>query len=153
PSIWVSETDKGILVVNPTDKSKQVKLLWRTPIFYALTNATVRPVSLLPLLQEVNLTLNPYDWAFLKPIADLSPPVEVTTDLVELHGLKMRIGDASGKKVTVRFWLPSKVKRLRVFIESGEMKQKREILPDQWSRFVLEEVPAPATLTVQPETK
>jgi len=153
PSIWVSEMDKGILVINPTDTPQQVKLFWRTPIFYALTNATVRPASFLPLVQEINLTLAPHDWAFLKPIADLSPPVEVTADASELQGLKMKTGAASGGKVTVRFWMPSNVKQLQVFVESEEAKQKREIVPDQWGRFVLEDVPTPATITAQPINK
>ncbi|MCS7186739.1 MAG: hypothetical protein N3B10_01880 [Armatimonadetes bacterium] len=153
PSVWLSETDRGILVINPTDSPQQVRFLWRTPIFYALTNATVRPTSSLPLAQEVSLTLNPHDWAFLKPIADLSPPVEVTTDASELHGLKVRIGSLSARKVTVRFWLPSEVRQLQVSIESEGAKQKRELSPDQWGRFVLEDVPTPATLTVQPIIK
>lgn len=153
PSVWVSETDKGILVVNPTNEPQQVKLLWRTPIFYALTNATARPASFLPLVQEVNLTLNPHDWAFLRLIADLSPPVEVTTDASELQGLKMKIGAASEGKVTIRFWMPSEVKRLRVFIEGEGVKQEREIYPDQWGRFVLDNVLTPATVTAKPITK
>ncbi|MFN3421854.1 MAG: hypothetical protein ACK40X_09050 [Armatimonadota bacterium] len=153
PSVWVSETDRGILVVNPTDEPRQVKLLWRTPIFYALTNATVRPASFLPLVQEVNLTLNPHDWAFLRPVADLSPPVEVTTDASELQGLKMKLGSAPNGKVTVRFWMPSEVKRLRALIEGEGAKQEREIFPDQWGRFVLDNVLTPTTVTVQPITK
>lgn len=153
PSVWLSETDKGILVINPTDTPQQVKLLWRTPIFYALTNATVQPASLLPLVQEVSLSLNPHDWAFLKPIAELSPPVEVTAEASELRGLKMKIGAASGGKVTVRFWMPSNVKQLQVFVESEGAKQKRELHPDQWGRFVLEDIPTPATITTQPINK
>ncbi|MFN4179012.1 MAG: hypothetical protein ACK4I8_01760, partial [Armatimonadota bacterium] len=153
PSVWVSETDRGILVVNPTDEPQQVRLLWRTPIFYALTNATVRLASFLPLVQEINLTLAPHDWTFLKPVADLSPPVEVTTDASELQELKMKLGAAQNGKVTVRFWMPSEVKRLHVLIESEGAKQKREIYPDQWGRFVLDNVLTPATIVVQPITK
>jgi len=151
PSVWVSETSKGILVINPTDTQQQVRLLWRTPVFYALTNATVRPVSFLPLVQEINLTLKANDWEFLKPIADLSPPTEVTVEASDLKGLKVKLGAAREGKVTVRFWMPPGVKRLQVSVESEVSSQKREtVSPDRWGRFVIEDVPAPATLTVQP---
>jgi len=137
------------LVINPTDAPQPIRLLWRTPIFYALTNATVRPVSTLPLVQEVTLTLHPHDWAFLHPIADLSPPVEVTTEVKGKNSLKLRLGGASGGKVNVRFWLPSSAKSLQSVIEQNGTTQKRQLVPDQWGRFVLEGVPTPSNLMVQ----
>jgi len=149
PNVWVSAMDKGILVINPTDTPQSVRLLWRTPVFYALTNATVRPISTLPLVQEVTLTLHPHDWAFLQPVADLSPPVEVTTEIRVNDSLKLRLGSAFGGKVNVRFWMPLRVKSLQVAIEQDGITQKRQLAPDQWGRFVLEGVPTPSNLMVQ----
>jgi len=149
PNVWVSAMDKGILVINPTDAPQPVRLLWRTPVFYALTNATVRPVSTLPLVQEITLTLHPHDWTFLHPIADLSPPVEVTAEAKGKDSLKLRLGGALRGKTNVRFWLPSSAKNLRAVIEQDGAAQKRQLVPDQWGRFVLEGVPTPSNLTVQ----
>jgi hypothetical protein len=149
PNVWASATDKGILVINPTDAPQPVRLLWRTPIFYALTNATVRPISTLPLVQEITLTLHPHDWAFLQPIADLSPPVEVTTEVKGKDSLKLQLGSALIGKVNVRFWLPSSVKNLQVVIEQDGTTQRQQLVPDQWGRFILEDVPTPSTLIVQ----
>ena len=152
PSVWVSEMNKGILVINPTEVRQSVKLHWRTPIFYAMANATVRPVSLLPLVQEISLDLAPHDWAFLIPVADISPPVEVEAE-TRWNELRMRLGTSSFGKATIRFWLPSNVKRLQVSIESGSGQERREVQPDQWGRVVIEDVPTPATIIVQPMTK
>jgi hypothetical protein len=149
PSVWVSAMDKGILVINPTDAPQPVRLLWRTPVFYALTNATTRPTSTLPLVQEITLTLHPHDWAFLQPIADLSPPVEVTTEARGKDSLKLRLGNALGGKVNVRFWLPSNAKNLQAVIEQNGATQRRRLAPDRWGRFVLEGVQTPSTLTVE----
>jgi len=149
PSVWVSAMDKGILVINPTDAPQPVRLLWRTPVFYALTNATTRPTSTLPLVQEITLTLHPHDWAFLQPIADLSPPVEVTTEAKGKDSLRLRLGNALGGKVNVRFWLPSNAKNLQAVIEQNGATQRRRLAPDQWGRFVLEGVQTPSTLTVE----
>jgi len=149
PTAWMSETDKGILVVNPTNSPQQVRILWRTPIFYALTNAFVRPINLRPLVQEVSLLLRPNDWAFLKPIADLSLPIEVAAETLNMNEFKLKLGISPSGKVTIRFWLPPEVRRLNAQIEhKGETKED-EITPDQWGRFVLENVPTPATVTAK----
>jgi hypothetical protein len=85
----------------------------------------------------------------LHPIADLSPPVEVTTEAKSKDSLKLRLGSTLSGKVNVRFWLPSNVKNLQAVIEQNGATQKRQLAPDQWGRFVLEGVQTPSTLTVE----
>lgn len=150
PSLWVSETSKGILVINPTDTARPVKLLWRTPIFYALTNTTVRPASVMPLVQEIELRLDPHDWALLQPVADLSPPAEVTVETLEPNGLKVKLGSALSEKVSIRFWSLTDAKYLDVTVEHEDSKQRLRLSPDKWGRFVLSDVPAQSTVNALP---
>lgn len=148
--IWMSETDKGILVINPTEFVQQVKLIWRTPIFYAVTKATVKPIGNRPLVQEISLTLRPYDWAFLKPFAELNPPTEVATEIRDDSEFRLKIGMTESGIVTVRFWMPAEVKRLQVEIERNGEIQRSEIEPDRWARFVIENIQTPSILKVKP---
>ncbi len=151
PSVWVSETDRGILVVNPTNEPQAVVLHWRTPICYAVLGATVRPVTTMPLVQAIAVKVPPNDWLFLKPVADLSPPAEVTANIVggQLH---LQLGAAVASSVTVRFWdLPSESTRwqVRITMPNGQT-HKQEATLDQWGRLVVSGVPTPATLTLAP---
>lgn len=153
PPIWVSETNKGILVINPTSFHQQVRLVWQTPIFYAITNAFVRPIRMRPLMQEIVLNLRPHDWMFLKPIADLNPPVEVIAESQNANEFKLRLGTSPARTVTIGFWLPSEIKRLLVKIERNGETREHEIAPDRWGKFTIENVPTPSTLIASPLQK
>jgi hypothetical protein len=61
----------------------------------------------------------------------------------------LRLGNALGGKVNVRFWLPSNAKSLQAVIEQNGATQRRRLAPDRWGRFVLEGVQTPSTLTVE----
>jgi hypothetical protein len=72
PPAWMSETDKGIWVINPMAKAQQVSVRLRTPIFYAFNEGTAQPIAGSPAAEEVTLALRPNDWVFLRPMSPKS---------------------------------------------------------------------------------
>ncbi len=150
PSVWVSETDKGILLINPTKEPQSILLHWRMPICYALLGTMVRPVSFSPFIQAIQMRLRPHDWVFLLPVADLFPPAEVTAEIVA-DQLRLKIGPTPTGRVAVRFWhLPLSSPSNRWRVRVGQGREEQEVAPDQWGRVVVPDVPTPTTITLMP---
>ncbi|MFA0753598.1 MAG: hypothetical protein IMHGJWDQ_001376 [Candidatus Fervidibacter sp.] len=150
PAVWVSETDKGILVVNPTNEPQVVQLHWRTPIYCAFAGATVRPVTVTPLMQSITVKVAPNDWLFLRPVATFSAPVEASVQIIG-EQLRLQLSAAPTKMVTVRIWdIPTgrRTQPWQARIEHGGTVQERKLQSDQWGVFVLPDVPTPATVMI-----
>lgn len=153
PPVWVSEMDKGILVVNPTGEQQAVRLHLRSPIFYAFNEGVARPLPTFPAAQEILLSLRPNDWLFLRPVAEVSPPTAVQVVQLSPDRITFRL-DPNPNGFTSLGLLGNFYRTVaphhQVTIESVRGKHERIVQPDQWGSVIIERIPVPATVTVAP---
>lgn len=156
PPAWMSETNKGIWVINPTAKPQSVSVRLRTPISYAFNEGTVQPIVGSPAAEEVTLGLRPNDWVFLRPVAEVSAPVSVRVEQLTPQKVQLRL-DAP-KPMTIALRLISDRYRLnalrhKVVVTTQQGTQERIVIPDRWGFVPITDVPVPSTVTVTPMEK
>lgn len=156
PLAWMSETNKGIWVINPTTKAQQVSLRLRAPIFYAFNEGTAQPVAGVPAMEEVTLLLRPNDWVFLRPLAEVSGPVFVRTEQLTPQQVRLHLEAPTPTIVALRLindHYRLNAPRHKVVIVTRQGTQERFVVPDRWGFVPITDVPVPSTVTVTPMEK
>ncbi|MFA0750926.1 MAG: hypothetical protein SLRJCFUN_001329 [Candidatus Fervidibacter sp.] len=156
PPVWMSETNKGIWVINPTAKPQSVSVRLRTPIFYAFNEGTVQPIAGSPAAEEVTLALRPNDWVFLRPVAEVSAPVSVRVEQLTPQKVQLRLDAPNPMTIALRLISDRyrlNAPRHKVTVTTPQGTQERIALPDRWDFVPLADVPVPSTVIVTPMEK
>jgi hypothetical protein len=156
PPAWMSETDKGIWVINPTAKAQQVSVRLRTPIFYAFNEGTAQPIAGSPAAEEVTISLRPNDWVFLRPIAEISAPVSVRVEQLTPQQVRLRLDAPTPMTVALRLISDRyrlNASRHKVVIATQQGTQERTVIPDRWGFVPIADVPVPSVVTITPAEK
>ena len=156
PPAWMSETDKGIWVINPTAKAQQVSVRLRTPIFYAFNEGTAQPIAGSPAAEEVTISLRPNDWVFLRPVAEVSAPVSVRAEQLTPQQVRLRLDAPTPMTVALRLISDRyrlNASRHKVVIATQQGTQERTVTPDRWGFVPIADVPVPSVVTITPAEK
>ncbi|GBC99808.1 hypothetical protein HRbin17_02339 [bacterium HR17] len=153
PSAWISPTQRGIWVVNPTAQPMTTRLQVRAPIFYAYNDATVRPLEGVPARQEVSVPLRGGDWVFLRPVAEVAPPTAVQVERLTPEIVTLRLDAPTHTQIALRLITDRyrlSARRHRVTIATPQGTDERTVEPDRWGFVAVDRVPVPSTVTVTP---
>jgi hypothetical protein len=156
PPAWMSETDKGIWVINPTAKAQQVSVRLRTPLFYAFNEGTAQPIAGSPAAEEVTLALRPNDWVFLRPVAEVSAPVSVRVEQLTPQQVRLRLDAPTPMTVALRLISDHyrlNASRHKVLVATQQGTQERTVTPDRWGFVPIADVPVPSVVTITPAEK